>query len=264
MKQTRIEIRRVASAWDDPPGRAFCGVLDVLSFALPPDTVIHSGRNRLHRVTRAGPGLEDIVVKRFPVSQPIKRLVYALRSSKAQRSFDNASRLLQLGIRTPEPLAAVEVWRGGLPVASYYCSRWLDHSALARDLKAPGDPCAWDTIWALGGFVGCLHDLGVVHNDLTAANVLVEKDASAPAGVVFALVDLNRMWFCPVGLRMGVVNLVQLGSFPYPAALLDGYCEQRGLPLRRVRPRYRALLHLRRVKWLLKDRSRSTRRRVGL
>lgn len=259
-----VEVRRVARSWDTPQGRELCLAIEELTAALPPETVIHSRRNTLFRVSLDGAAGRDVVIKRLPVRQPIRRLIYTVRSSKALRSFDNASRLLELGVHTPEPLAAVEVWRRGLLTVSYYCCLWQDHWVLAKQLKTSTDPRSERATRALGEFVAHLHNLGVLHGDLSSGNVLLRQDPENPSGIIFSLVDLNRVRFHAVGRRMGLANLALLGTFPHTAALLEGYCTGRGLTAKWAGLWYRALLGVQRLRLRVKSSTRQLRRKVGL
>ncbi len=260
----RCVVRRIAGGYGAVALWQLCHEIDTFADALPAETILHAGRNLLFRIRLGQSNRHDLVIKRCPIRQPIRRVVYSMRASKGIRAFDNAVRLLELGVDTPEPLAAVEIWRDHLPVASYYCCRWVDHWGLARDLKAsPGGVVSAD-LWSLGRFVAWLHCLGVFHHDLTGGNILLCGDGPASPHIRFSLVDLNRVCFFPVGKRLGLANLAQLGRFSDGDALLEGYCEQRGLSPGRARPRYEALLQLRRAIWTLKNGTRHSRRKLGL
>ena len=261
--QPEVRIRRLSPSWDSEEGRAFCLRLNDFCAELPAETVIEGRRNLLHRVRVSLAGGQEIVIKIFPACHRASRLVYTLRSSKALRSYDIAVRLLELGVSTPEPLAAVETWRGLLAEASY-CCRWHAHWSRARELKVDLDPRAEQVTWALGVFVGRLHNIGVLHRDLTAGNILIGGDPATPLGVSFSLVDLNRIHFTFIGRRMGLANLAQLGRFPFMAQLLDGYCQERGLSSRWSGPRFGVLLGARRLLREIHGATRPARRALGL
>jgi serine/threonine protein kinase len=252
-------IARLAPEWEQPAAKALCTQLEALSRQVPAEAVIHAGRNLIfrHRV-----GDEEVAVKRFPVSGG-RRLVYRLRTGKAVRAFDNAARLLALGIGTPRPLAAVEVRRGGALLASFFCCAFLPTFREARSLKSLGGPDRAALFERLGEFIGRLHESGVLHRDLTSGNVLLIPNPDEPAGVTFQLVDLNRVRFGRVGLGTGLANLAQL-RLQDNGALLSGYCRARSLLASRAAPYYRFRLRLRTVQQLIKERTRPLRRRLGL
>ncbi len=254
------KVVRIAAAWDVPERRAWCESLEDRTRAIPPHAVIYRGRNVIFRDLVEG---DDVAVKRFPVVSPGKRLVYRLRATKAVRAFDHALRLEALGVGTPQPFAAVEVSRGGWPAASYFCSAYLPEVREARELRLPGARDRTLLLGLLGEFVGRLHELGVVHRDLTSGNILLVPDRARPGGVSFQLVDINRMRFARVGARAGVANLVQL-RLNDDGEVLAGYCRARGLDPARLRRLYGACLAWRGVTQAVKERTRPWRRRLGL
>ncbi len=259
MSEPATVIARLAREWEHPGATAFCRSLEALSWQVPAEAVIHSGRNLIfrHRV-----GEEEVAVKRFPVSGG-RRLVYRLRSSKAVRAFDTAVRLLALGMATPTPLAAVEVRRGSALLASFYCCAFLPAFREARSLKSVETSDRVALLERLGEFVGRLHDSGVLHRDLTSGNVLLTADPTKPGGVAFQLVDLNRVRFGRVAPWVGIANLAQL-RMPESEPLLSGYCRARRLLASRAAPYYRFRLGLRTLAQTIKQRTRPLRRRIGL
>lgn len=258
-----LRIRRLSPSWNSDEGRAFCSGLQAFCAGLPAETVIEGRRNHLFRIHIDVAGRQEIVIKRFAVPHPLGRLLNTLRSSKALRSFDIAVRLLDLGVSTPEPLAAVETWKG-LRTGAFYCCRWHTHWSRARELRADFDPRAEHATWALGVFIGHLHNLGVLHRDLSGGNVLVGGDPSTPFGVTFSLIDLNRIRFTSVGRRMGIANLAVLGHFHYTAQLLDGYCRERRLSPSWTCSRYETMLGVRRLRDTIWSGTRPLRRTLGL
>jgi aminoglycoside phosphotransferase (APT) family kinase protein len=252
-------IVRLAPEWEQPVTRALCMELETISRQVPAEVVIHAGRNLIfrHRV-----GDEEVAVKRFPVSGG-RRLVYRLRASKAVRAFDHASRLITLGIGTPRPLAAVEVWQGRALLTSFYCCAFVSAFREARALKRSETPDRATLLESLGEFIGRLHESGALHRDLTSGNVLLVADRDQPEAVTFQLVDLNRMSFGRVGARAGLANLAQLRLHD-GGALLRGYCRARGLAVSRAARYYHFRLGLRSVRQALKERTRPWRRRLGL
>jgi len=255
-----VAVVRIAPEFESPEARAWCGRLEALAAAAPPDAEIYRGRNLIFRAEVGG---RRVAVKRFPVASLGKRLLYRVRAAKAARTFDHAVRLRALGVGTPAPLAAVEVRRGGWPVASYYCSELVPRFAEARVLRFRETADRTRLLRLLGAFVGRLHSLGVLHLDLTAGNVLLVPDAAAADGVAFQLVDINRMRFRTVGPRAGIANLVQL-RLNDDGEMFAGYCASRGIDPGRWRRRYRARAALRTLGQELKERTRPWRRRIGL
>jgi serine/threonine protein kinase len=254
----RPEIVRLANGWDDPVHRAFCSELEAIAARVPSAAVIHHGRNLIFRC-RVGGG--EVAVKRFPVSGG-RRLLYSLRTSKAVRAFDHATRLVALGIGTPDPLAAVELRRGASLLASFYCCALVSGFREARELKRPDASGREVLLEELGAFVGRLHELGARHRDLTSGNVLLVPNSCAPGGVSFQLVDINRISFGRVGVRAGLANLAQL-RLRDDGLLLAGYCRARNLVPSKVVGYHRLRTRLRSAGRALKDSTRPLRRRLG-
>jgi tRNA A-37 threonylcarbamoyl transferase component Bud32 len=254
-----VTVVRLAEGWDRPELRAWCGRLEALAAGAPPEAEIYRGRNLIFRTTVDG---REVAVKRFPVESPGKRLIYRFRATKAVHTFDHAVRLAGLGVGTPVPLAAVEVRRRGWPAASYFCSEFIPQFREARVLRFPETPDRARLLGMLGAFVGRLHELGVLHLDLTAGNVLLVPDPRHPQGFEFRLVDINRMRFGRVGTRAGIANLAQL-RLNDEGELFAGYCSARALDPVRLRSSYRARVALRSLRQDFKERTRPWRRRIG-
>lgn len=151
--------------------------------------VIYSDRNTIYRT---GIGGIDATVKSFHVPAFFNRIVYStLRHSKARRSYDNALRLQELGIGTPEPIAYIEEYESGLLSRSYYICRMFEGQNIRH----------WETeisdyrpmIKALAALIVDLHGKGVMHKDFSPGNILFKRNADG--GYRFALIDINRMQF---------------------------------------------------------------------
>ena len=151
--------------------------------------VIYSGRNTLYSVPMYD-GV-NIIVKEFKVPQGINSIIYTtLRKSKARRSFENAFKLIELGIGTPKPIAYVEITKKGRLTKSYYFSMQSDDDTV-RDWWEKPDSDA--LVHGLAEFMGELHNKGIYHRDLSPGNVLYHRDSDG--AYRFSLVDLNRMKF---------------------------------------------------------------------
>ncbi len=257
--ESRHVIVRLAAEWDTPATRAFCTRLEEAARTAPAEAVLHRGRNLIFR---GAVGHELVAVKRFPVVGA-RRLLYRVRSGKAVRAFDHATRLVSLAIGTPRPLAVVELRRGGAPMAAFYCCAFLPSFQEARALKRPDLENRTRLLERLGEFIGGVHERAVLHRDLTSGNVLIVPDPGREGGVSFALVDLNRMRFGAVGMRRGIANLAQL-RLSDGGVLLSAYCRARGLAPDDVAGWYRLCLAVRSARQDIKERTRPLRRRLGL
>lgn len=154
---------------------------------------IYRGRNSLYLSEFQQ---TEYVVKRF-VSKPFQKLVYALRSSKAKRSWLHARILQSRGFLTPAPLAYCERRsKGGLLEESFYICRFEDSVPL-KDFLSGGD---LNHLEAFARFAASLHQAGILHGDLNNTNVRVVERNGKPE---FSLIDLNRMRVLPAGKSTG-------------------------------------------------------------
>jgi tRNA A-37 threonylcarbamoyl transferase component Bud32 len=151
--------------------------------------VIYQGRNTLYSVPMYD-GV-SIIVKEFKVPSGINAVIYTnLRKSKARRSYENAFKLLALGIDTPQPIAYIENTSKGCLTTSYYFSLQSDDETVRDWWEKPDSD---NIVHGLAQFMGELHGKGVYHRDLSPGNVLYHKDENG--AYRFSLVDLNRMKF---------------------------------------------------------------------
>lgn len=148
-------------------------------------------------------------VKRFKNPNFINTWVYRyFRPSKAQRSFEYANKLLEMGIGTPQPVAYAEnkSWSGLKD--SYYLSEHLDcdltYRELVHDLNYPEHEVI---LKAFTRFTLEMHEKGVLFKDHSPGNTLIKKTSE---GYDFFLVDLNRMTFKELSKAERILNFARL------------------------------------------------------
>jgi len=152
-------------------------------------TVIYNQRNILKVFSV---GAFTVVVKRFRIPIFINRIAYTFfRSSKAQRSFENASLLLEKGISTPDPVAYIEEKKHGLLYHSYYICIYDKESSHIRE-QMLGKKVDQTFIRELACFIAKMHNNGVFFLDLSPGNILFQTQEDQ---LKFSLVDINRMKF---------------------------------------------------------------------
>lgn len=189
--------------------------------------VIHKGRNELRVITHGG---RRLVVKAFRRPHLVNRLVYGvLRPSKAKRSYDNALRLLSLGIGTPTPVGYYNVRAAGglLFGLSYYVSLESPCTHRYEELFERRFDYEDDVTRAVGRLTALLHNNRLTHKDYGRANILFERQ---PNGEIrLELVDLNRMAHGALGVKEGCKNLERLPATPRMHRQIAGaYAEERG------------------------------------
>lgn len=159
--------------------------------ARPDARTVYKARNTVYAQTCDG---TELNIKAFRQPRFPNNYIYThMRRSKARRSYENALHLLEIGIDTPQPVAYIENIAGGRLTTSYYISLQLDNCGDMRLWLENRE--AQNALEPLARFLHRLHHKGVWHKDFSPGNVLYRKDATAPGGFRFYLVDLNRMQF---------------------------------------------------------------------
>ena len=138
---------------------------------------------------------KTINIKSFKVPHVVNRIVYRyFRKSKARRSYEYASALLENGIGTPQPVAFFENsnWLGLKD--SYYASEHLTVDLTYRELiTIPDYPDHENILRQFTRFTFDLHEKGIEFLDHSPGNTLINKGEEGQ--YQFYLVDLNRMDF---------------------------------------------------------------------
>lgn len=148
-------------------------------------------------------------IKAFRIPNIVNQLVYNFfRKSKAQRSFEYAVKLLDLGIGTPKPLAYFEYKSLLLFKKSFYVSEQVDcdltYRELTRDFNYPEHE---KILRAFTRFTYGLHQKGIHFLDHSPGNTLIKKNGEA---YNFYLVDLNRMNFGALNFETRIKNFSRL------------------------------------------------------
>ena len=152
---------------------------------------------------------ETINIKSFKVPNIVNQIAYKFfRKSKAQRSFEYASKLKNLGIGTPQPIAYYEFSTPFLFKKSFYISEHLDcnltYRELTRDLEYPDHEAI---MRAFTRFTYKLHESNINFLDHSPGNTLIKKVGDE---YLFYLVDLNRMEFKPMSFETRIKNFARL------------------------------------------------------
>lgn len=136
-----------------------------------------------------------INIKSFKKPHLINKIAYKyFRKSKARRSFEYATTLLEKGIGTPQPIAYFENHDAVGLTTSYYVSEHLECDLTYRELvEIPTFPDNENILRQFTRFSFELHEKGIEFLDHSPGNTLIKKN---PEGSYdFFLVDLNRMNF---------------------------------------------------------------------
>lgn len=148
-------------------------------------------------------------IKSFKIPNLFNRFVYdTFRKSKAERSFNYANRLLDMGIGTPRPVAYIQNSSFFSFKESYFISEQLDSDYTFRDLSQNFDLENREQILkAFTRFTFNLHEKGIYFLDHSPGNTLIKIVGDS---YKFYLVDLNRMEFKALSLTERIQNFSRL------------------------------------------------------
>ena len=152
---------------------------------------------------------EIVNIKSFKVPNIFNQIAYKyFRKSKAQRSFEYANKLIELGIGTPKPIAYFEYTSPLLFKKSFYVSHQLESDLTFRELITDENyPNHEEILRAFTRFTFKLHEKGILFKDHSPGNTLINV---ANNEYRFNLVDLNRMEFKELSLEERINNFRRL------------------------------------------------------
>jgi hypothetical protein len=152
---------------------------------------------------------KTIIVKSFKIPNIFNQVGYKFfRKSKAQRSFEYANKLLELGVGTPQPVAYYEFKTPFLFKKSYYLSEHLEYDLTFRQLTTDFNYPDYENILrAFTRFTYGLHQKDINFLDHSPGNTLIKKNEEAWD---FYLVDLNRMRFETMDFNTRMKNMSRL------------------------------------------------------
>jgi hypothetical protein len=138
---------------------------------------------------------QTINIKSFKIPNVMNQVVYRyFRKSKARRSYEYATALLEKGIGTPQPIAYFENFNWLGLKDSYYVSEHLVTELTFRELiTIPDYPDHSTILRQFTRFSFDLHEKGIEFLDHSPGNTLIKKVSENQYH--FFLVDLNRMNF---------------------------------------------------------------------
>ena len=189
--------------------------------------IIYDARNQIRLIT--APDGTELCVKRFHAPRGLNGWIYThWRTPKAVRAYENAVRLCQAGIDTPEPVAYILLREGGRLRESYLVSL---RSRLSRNMyEFRHHPLEGyePIVKAFAQFTARMHTQGILHRDYSPGNILFDVDEKGQAQ--FEIVDINRMVFDrPVGLDTACRNFCRLwGKEDFFRLLAREYAVARG------------------------------------
>lgn len=165
---------------------------------------IYEGRNIIKTFEIEG---EILNVKSFKKPNIINKIVYKyFRDSKAKHSYDYASRMCDLGISTPEPIAYIEE-KDILFSRSYYICKHRSYDYTIWAFIEDGKNYNNSFLNDFCQFMYNVHNQGVYHNDLSPGNILINEINS---NFTFDLIDVNRTKFYSLDIKSRSRNFSKL------------------------------------------------------
>ena len=165
---------------------------------------------------------EKYVIKSFKIPHLLNRVIYKFfRASKAQRSYENSMKLLNLNINTPKPIGYIEFDSLLLFNESYYISHFFDYDFEIRAVFKDKNFTNRNTI--LKKFVEYTYDLhnkGVYHIDYSPGNILIKK---VDQEYIFYIIDVNRMKFMEFDINLRMKSMAKLTSSEEDNSLIVEY-----------------------------------------
>ena len=157
------------------------------------DYVAKGDRNSIKKIELENHKIATI--KSFKIPNVVNKLVYRFfRESKAQRSYDYAKKLIDLGFLTPYPIAYVEQTTATSFLNSYYFCEMVNADLTYRELVHDANwPNRTEILKQFTQFTYELHEAGIEFLDHSPGNTLIKKVGENQ--YEFYLVDLNRMNF---------------------------------------------------------------------
>jgi len=145
-------------------------------------TVVNRSKTSLVKCGQLG--AETIFLKRYNYKGIRDSLKNLFRKSRARRAFEASLMLEELGIATPDVLFSCEKRFCGVLLSSYLATRYVHAPDLATYLKDTS--CVGTSLPRIAQFVRGIHEMGIVHTDFKAENLLIGDDQ-------IYLIDLDRL-----------------------------------------------------------------------
>ena len=149
------------------------------------------------------------IIKSFKIPHFINKIVYRFfRKSKAQRSYENSLRLMELGINTPKPIGFIELNSLFLFKESYYVCEFFDYDFEIKEVFNNLQIEDRETILKeFVKFTYDLHNKGVYHIDYSPGNILVKMENDK---YLFYIIDVNRMKFLDFDIDLRMKSMQKL------------------------------------------------------
>lgn len=188
---------------------------------------VHDGRN-LIKLFRAPDGTL-LNVKRYHKPSIFNAMIYSLgmRQPKGRRAYDYPTPLLNAGIETPESVAYIEYRHCGLIGLSYFISVQCTYPNRFYEVIDFDENEYMPLAVEFAKFTAKMHKAGIMHCDYSPGNILWQRTDDGKYH--FSVVDINRMYFGEVTLKMGCANFARLWARKkFFVTVAHTYAQERG------------------------------------
>lgn len=178
---------------------------------------------------------EKVNIKYFKKPNAFNSVVYRfIRASKARRSFEYASYLLENNILTPKPIAYIEDKSATALGESYYICAHIDYDFTFRELiHDPLFPDRNNILEQFTEFTYRMHQARVNFLDHSPGNTLIVNKGDDQYD--FYLIDLNRMKFEDMGIEARMANFKKLWPSKTMVRIIAArYAELSGQPYEKL------------------------------
>lgn len=132
-------------------------------------------------------GGKKLVVKKYNYSKNLKTFIRRFRKSRASTSWSNAFRLINYGMKTPEPYALVETYKGPMMKYAYFIAEHLPGKCLKETIESTNDKELLKNIFSqIRDIFDIWKKCKIYHGDCKATNFILVDDK------VF-IIDLDAM-----------------------------------------------------------------------
>ena len=185
--------------------------------------------NRRNTVEGVYFGNQRFVIKKYKRPTLANCLVYTwFRKTKPKRAYEYAQRLLEKGIKTPKPVAYIEIKKHLFFHTGYFISEYLPFPTLKEAYCNTTESRMKEKMEkAFVDFLICLHtDKQIIQTDSVSSNYLVNENNGNHE---FILVDVNRIRFGKTpSIRQAMKSFNQLcNDYHELAKVVPHYMEAR-------------------------------------
>lgn len=165
-------------------------------------TTLHKKRNEIKLLEIGG---QTLCVKKYGTPPFFNRFLYSVgwRTPKAQRTYQNAAKILERGFCTPCQYGYVLVYKNGWLTESFSVGEYVANAHSVEEARQDEE-----LMRAFAQYTAHLHTNGLMHRDYILNNVLYTRGEN---GYKFILIDINRFIFRdkPISGFLQSMNLMQ-------------------------------------------------------